>query len=131
MDRVEELLGFALKALLTLEQLVNLPNPSDVERDAAIQRFEYTFETVWKTAQTYLAERELLESASPKGVIRGCFKAGMFDEESAEKIMGIANDRNLTVHAYKEEFAVQLYLRLSNHATLLRRWLMEIQKRIA
>ncbi len=131
MDRVEELLGFALKALLTLEKLVNLPNPSDVERDAAIQRFEYTFETVWKTAQAYLAKHELLESASPKGVIRGCFKAGMFDEETAEKMMGIANDRNLTVHTYQEQFAVQLYSRLSNHATLLRRWLMEIQKRIA
>jgi hypothetical protein len=48
MDRVEELLGFALKALLMLEKLVNLPNPSDVERDAAIQRFEYTFETYGK-----------------------------------------------------------------------------------
>ncbi len=130
MDRVEELPGFALKALITFEKLVNLPSPSDVERDAAIQRFEYTFETAWKTAQVYLADRELLESASPKGVIRGCFKAGIFDEETAEKIMGIANDRNLTVHTYKEEFAIQLYSRLSNHAALLRRWLVEIQKRI-
>ena len=131
MDRVKELLNFALKALITFEKLVNLSDPSDVERDAAIQRFEYTFETSWKTAQAYLADRELLESASPKGVIRGCFKAGMFDEETAEKIMGIANDRSLTVHTYKEEFAIQLYARLSSHAILMRRWLVEIQKRIA
>ena len=131
MDRVEELLGFALKALITFEKIASLSNPTDIERDAAIQRFEYTFETSWKAAQAYLADRELLESASPKGVIRGCFKAGIFDEETAEKFMAIANDRNLTVHTYKEEFAIQLYSRLSSHAILLRRWLTDIQRRTA
>lgn len=130
MVRVNELLEQAFKALATLEKLSNLSDPSDVERDAAIQRFEYMFETVWKTAQAYLADRELIESASPKGVIRGCFKAGMFDDETAENLMKLANDRNLTVHTYKEEFAIQLYSRINNHTILLRQWLMEIKSRM-
>ncbi len=130
MDRVRELLGNALKAWATFERLSNLSNPSDIQRDAAIQRFEYTFEITWKAAQAYLADRELLESSSPKGVIRGCFKAGLFDEESAEKILKLASDRNLTAHTYREEFAVQLYSRLADYAVLLHLWLQEIQKRI-
>jgi hypothetical protein len=44
--------------------------------------------------------------------------------------MDRVNDRNLTVHTYKEEFAVQLYSRLAGHATLLRLWLEEIQERL-
>jgi len=130
MDRVKERLDDGLKALATLEKLVGLPKPSDIERDAAIQRFEYTFEMVWKAAQAYLTDREFLEAASPRAAIRGSFKAGLFDDEIAEKCMKMANDRNLTVHTYREEFAIQLYLRLAEHAALLRLWLEEIQKRI-
>jgi len=130
MERVKERLDEAMQALVTLDKVVGLPKPSDVERDAAIQRFEYTFEMVWKTAQAYVSDQGLLEASSPKNVIRASFKAGLFDEETAEKNMGMANDRNLTVHTYKEEFAVQLYTRLANHAALLRLWLTEIQKRI-
>jgi nucleotidyltransferase substrate binding protein (TIGR01987 family) len=130
MDRVRERLEDGLKALATLEKVVDLPRPSDVERDAAIQRFEYTFEMTWKAAQAYLTDREFLEVASPRATIRGSFKAGLFSDEIAEKFMKMANDRNLTVHTYKEEFAVQLYSRLAGHAALLRLWLGEIQKRI-
>ena len=52
----------------------------------------------------------------------------MFDEETAERIIRMVNDRNLTVHTYKEEFAIQLYSRLASYATLLREWLTEIKK---
>lgn len=130
MDRVRESPAQALKALITFEKIAGLPNPSDIERDAAIQRFEYTFETSWKAAKVYLLERELLDSASPKGVIRGCFKAGLISEETAEQLMQLANDRNLTAHTYREEFALQLYSRLAGHARLLRLWLTEIETRI-
>jgi hypothetical protein len=36
-----------------------------MNRDASIQRFEYTCEAVWKTAQLYLRNFENLELASP------------------------------------------------------------------
>ena len=130
MERVKELLTQAFQALSTFEKIAGLSKPSDIERDAAIQRFEYTFETAWKAAQVYLADHEFLESASPKGVIRASFKAGLFDERTAGQFMKIANDRNLTVHTYNEELARQLYARLADHAALLRAWLAEIQKRL-
>lgn len=56
MDRLRERLEVARKALV-------------------IQRFEYTYEAVWKTAQLYLRNRENLELASPSSVTRACFQS--------------------------------------------------------
>jgi hypothetical protein len=67
----------ARKALSTFEEVANLPSPSDVERDAAIKRFEYTFEMVWKTAQAYLFEREFIEVGSPRKAIRASVQVGL------------------------------------------------------
>ena len=109
MERVKERLDEAFQALSTFEKIADFAKPTDVERDAAIQRFEYTFEMTWKAAQSYLADQGMMEISSPKNVIRASFKMEMFDEETAEKIIRMVNDRNLTVHTYKEEFAIQLY----------------------
>ncbi len=51
MDRTDRKLADAREALTTLFELCDLSQPTDVERDAAIQRFEYSFETVWKSVQ--------------------------------------------------------------------------------
>jgi nucleotidyltransferase substrate binding protein (TIGR01987 family) len=130
MERIKERLQDALRALETFEKIANLEKPSEIERDAAIQRFEYTFEITWKAAQAYLADQGMMEIGSPKGVIRASFKVDMFNDETAQKLMGMVDDRNLTAHTYREEFAIQLYKRLASHAALLRAWLMEIKKRV-
>ncbi len=130
MERIKERLADALRALATFEKVAGLKKPSEIERDAAIQRFEYTFETTWKTAQAYLADQGLTEIGSPKSVIRASFKMEMFDKETAQKLMSLVDDRNLTAHTYREEFAAKLYGRLAGHAALLRLWLTEIQKRL-
>jgi hypothetical protein len=46
MERLKERFEVARKALVRLEELVAIAKPTAVERDAAIQRFEYTFEAV-------------------------------------------------------------------------------------
>jgi nucleotidyltransferase substrate binding protein (TIGR01987 family) len=130
LERIKERLQDALRALETFEKIANLEKPSEIERDAAIQRFEYTFETTWKAAQAYLADQGMTEIGSPKSVIRASFKMDMFNDETAQKLMGMVDDRNLTAHTYREEFAIQLYKRLASHAALLRAWLMEIKKRV-
>ena len=42
MERLNERIAMAKRALETLQELLGLERPSRVERDAAIQRFEYT-----------------------------------------------------------------------------------------
>ena len=81
MERIKERLQVARQAVASFAIVVGKKQVSDIERDAAIQRFEYSFEATWKTAQIYLREMEGLEQASPKGVIRGSYQVGLLDEE--------------------------------------------------
>lgn len=97
-----------------------LPGPSVVHRDAAILRFAYTFEAVWKTAQCYLAEREGTDAGSPKQCIRACRRVGLLADDEAEAALRMADDRNLVVHLYREALARAIFARLPEHAALLR-----------
>ncbi len=51
-------------AVATLRELAMLAKPTRVERDAAIQRFEYSFEATWKAAQRFLQIVEGIEVGS-------------------------------------------------------------------
>ena len=80
MDRLAMRLSLASRAIATLAELAPLPAPSLVERDAAIQRFEYSTEACWKAAQAVLIDRYGVEAASPKAVIRACAQNMLMDE---------------------------------------------------
>ncbi len=130
MDRLNEWLRLARRALATLEEVIGNENPDDITRDAAIQRFEYTFETTWKTAQAYLREREFVQAASPRAVIRESFKVGLLTEDAARRALAMAGDRNLTVHTYDENLAQQIYARLPEYASVCALWLQAIEERL-
>ncbi len=89
---------------------------SKIERDAAIQRFEYTCEAMWKAGQAYLRQHEGLEQGSPKGVIRTLAQLVKLTESEAHLGMAMIDDRNLTVHTYSEALANSMYARLEGYA---------------
>lgn len=129
MERVNERLAVARRALGTLEELLGLEVPvSPVVRDAAIQRFEYTFETVWKAAQLYLRVIEGLDINSPKGVIRASLRVGLLDENQVRLGLEMTDDRNRTVHTYNENIAKSIYSRLLDYAQLMGCWLGSMDK---
>lgn len=103
MERLKERLVQARGALNTLKELAPIKQPSKVERDAAIQRFEYTFEAVYKTTLRYLSVVEGISVASPKGAFRGLRELGLLSEEETTTALEMVDDRNLTVHTYNEE----------------------------
>ncbi len=120
----------ARRALQTLFAALKEPK-SDIARDAAIQRFEYSFETAWKAAQAFLGTVENLPVASPGAAIRACFRAGLLTEDEARRMFEVAQDRNLTVHTYNEELAEEVFARLPGHAALLTRWLARLEERMS
>lgn len=127
MDRLKERLQVAVKALGTLLDLPLEGAVDDIVRDAAIQRFEYTFEAVWKAAQLFLREKEGLDQGSPKGVVRACLQAGVLTDEQARLALELVDDRNLTVHTYNEELARRIFSHLNNYAGLMTDWLEEMR----
>lgn len=128
MGRVDERIQIALDALATLEEILPGDAGDDLQRDAAIQRFEYVFETTWKAAQSYLRETEGIDEGSPKSVIRACFRVGLLGEDETELGLEMVDDRNLTVHTYNEELAREIHARLPAYAELDRAWLQRMQK---
>jgi uncharacterized protein YutE (UPF0331/DUF86 family) len=122
-ERLSERLAEARRALGTFEELARRGDRSPIERDAAIMRFAYTFEAVWKAAQLYLYDREGLEVGSPKQSIRASRRVGLLTDEQAESALTMTDDRNLVVHVYREAVASDLETRLHLHAVTLAAWL--------
>ena len=123
MEELTQRLAGADRALATLKELSDLTVPSQVQRDAAIKRFEYSIDIVCKSARQYLLIVNGVDERTPKTVIRAARVAGLLGDERAEAALAMANDRNLTVHTYNEALAREVYGRLSRHAALLDVWL--------
>ncbi|CAM3115061.1 HI0074 family nucleotidyltransferase substrate-binding subunit [Filibacter tadaridae] len=130
MDRLQERITSAKKALASLQQLVVIDQPNDVERDASIQRFEFTFEACWKAAKQYLYEIEGIDIGSPKGVIRSCRETNIFEDNETILALQMVNDRNLTVHTYNEEVAIKIHSNIKSYFPLLSSWILRMEKRI-
>ncbi len=130
MERVRERMQTARKALGTLRELTDKSNISAVERDAAIQRFEYTVEAIWKTAQIFLSEMEGVTANSPKSAVRASWQVGLLDEKNAELALRMCDARNLTVHTYNEQLANSVYRQIREYADVLGIWLSAMEKRL-
>ena len=99
-----------------------------IVRDAVIQRFEFTFELVWKALQLYLEHRGL-ECGSPRTTLKKSFAEGLIQTpEEADAWFQMLDDRNLTSHAYDEALAQRIYQQIvQKHAPLLTRMAERIQ----
>ncbi|MCB1196920.1 MAG: HI0074 family nucleotidyltransferase substrate-binding subunit [Deltaproteobacteria bacterium] len=86
----------ALKKALATE-------PSDIQRDASIQRFEFCIELAWKTAKKVMGTYQ----TSPKQVIREMAQAQLI--EDIELWLQAIDKRNLSSHTYKEALAIEVY----------------------
>jgi nucleotidyltransferase substrate binding protein (TIGR01987 family) len=108
----------ALKALATLKEILREPYTLIV-RDATIQRFEYTFEAVWKALREYLKEREGILANSPKSCFREAFSLGLLTEEETTLSLEMTDRRNDTSLTYREEIAQAIFRQVSAYCVLM------------
>ena len=99
-----------------------------MERDAAIQRFEYSTQACWKAAQSVLSVHFGLELGSPKSVIRSCAQNALLAESDARLAMDLVDDRNLTSHTCNEALAQAIWSRLPTHLSVLQRWIAALER---
>jgi nucleotidyltransferase substrate binding protein (TIGR01987 family) len=129
MDPVRIRIQRALTALGALEEALEIERPSKLERDGAIQRFEFSFEAFWKAAQAWLEHEEGVRCGTPRSCIRALGEVGALDMGETMAFLAMTDDRNLTVHTYQEETARAIFARLPSHAALLRRALERMETR--
>ena len=93
---------------------------SEIVRDAVIQRFEFSYEAVWKALQIYL-EHQGHECPGSRSVVRKAFAERFISSaEEADLWFQMIVDRNLTSHAYDEELSERIYANIvSKYASLL------------
>ncbi|MGB9637818.1 MAG: HI0074 family nucleotidyltransferase substrate-binding subunit [bacterium] len=96
------------RAYLNLLDAVNKAE-TDLEIDGVIQRFEFTFELVWKFLKEYLYDQGIICN-SPKSCLKEAYKANIIDNE--ELWISMLKDRNLSTHLYSFEISREIYQRI-------------------
>lgn len=112
-------------ALARLEAALAQPK-TEWTRDAAIQRFEFTFELMWK-AVAHAARAEGLDVASPRSALRAAFSLKWIEDDTTWLTM--LDDRNRTTHAYSEAVAEEIYGRLAGYVVVLRQLVDKLASR--
>ncbi|MBI5293612.1 MAG: nucleotidyltransferase substrate binding protein [Chloroflexi bacterium] len=101
---------------------------TELIRDAAIQRFEFTFELAWKTTMRVEQASGLESGASPRQVIKVAFKADWIDDN--ELWLTMLNDRNRTSHAYNRIVAEEIFDRLPEYRDALSGLLARLKREL-
>ncbi len=97
--------------------------------DSIIQRFEYTFDSFWKTLKKYLEITYKLQDAnSPKNVFRYCIRYDLCPAQDGEKLIKMADDRNTTTHTYDLEEAKAILPNIQHYYQLMTTIINRIQK---
>jgi nucleotidyltransferase substrate binding protein (TIGR01987 family) len=124
-DRLRKQVVFLQHAMNRLADALDQPK-NEYLRDAAIQRFELTFELAWKVMKTYV-ERQGLEACSPRESIRMAFKAALIPEDLGW--LAMIELRNLASHTYDEALAERIYTQLPDMLSRFRDLLTQLQTR--
>ena len=111
--KARRLLGDLRSALVRLAAAIAEPETEFI-RDAAIQRFEFTFELGWKAIQA-VARFEGHDCSSPRTAISLAWRSGWVTDDAGW--LDILEDRNCTSHTYREALAREVFRRLPGHLT--------------
>lgn len=104
-DRLSEL----STALLRLKEAVPTVG-NQLEKDGAIQRFEFVFELVWKTLKDYAEDKGRMDAASPKDAFRVAADLGVIDDPLPW--FEFLKSRNEATHPYDEQKADDVFARI-------------------
>jgi len=90
------------KAYHQLKAGVDQKSFTDLEKEGIVQRFEYTFELVWKTLKDYLESQDVI-AEFPRDIFKQAFHYNLIDD--GEIWMDMLEKRNLLSHTYNEKNA--------------------------
>jgi nucleotidyltransferase substrate binding protein (TIGR01987 family) len=85
-------------AFTRLREALNVVNPSELERNGLVQRFEFTLELCWNTLKDYLQSEGFEFKPTPKETIRQAFKSGIIS--NAQDLIDGLDIRNELSHDY-------------------------------
>ena len=109
-----------------LQRLIEATEAEDtpLNRDATIQRFEFTYELAWKLLKKLLATKDI-DVRSPKETLQTALQQGYI--QNGSDWTELHKNRNLTIHTYDQALAEEVYRFVIQSAVSLFQQLNEIQ----
>jgi nucleotidyltransferase substrate binding protein (TIGR01987 family) len=94
------------------DAVINIKNPSNLEKEGTIQRFEFTHELAWKVMKDYLEYEGIMGIIGSRSATREAFNKGLIT--NGQTWMDMIESRNKTVHTYLGEILETEYNRIVN-----------------
>ena len=113
------------KALLQLGDALE-ESESPIVRDACLQRFEFSYELLWKTLKIFLEEIHGVRAVSPRQVFKEAFALSIIDEELT--FVEMIESRNTLSHPYNEEQAAKIYVKCADYLKAMNSVLAQLNK---
>ncbi|HDH31649.1 MAG TPA: DUF86 domain-containing protein [Candidatus Wolfebacteria bacterium] len=127
MLKIEVIIKQFQKAVQRLDEVLQ-EKKTNIVRDSAIQRFEFTFDLAWKTIKAFLEDNQGLSCLSPKDCFKEAFRQKLIDYEDIW--LDVLSLRNKTVHTYNEKLAEEVYSHLFKILPYFQKLLEKIKSRI-
>ncbi len=99
---------------------------SPIVRDACLQRFEFSYELLWKTLKVFLEEIHGVRAVSPRQVFKEAFALSIIDEELT--FVEMIESRNTLSHTYNEEQATKIYEKCADYLKAMKNVLAQLNK---
>lgn len=87
-----------------------ISDPSELEKEGTIQRFEFTHELAWKVMKDYLEYEGIHGITGSRSASREAFNKGIIS--NGQIWMDMIESRNNTVHTYQEEILLKEYSKI-------------------
>lgn len=93
----------------------------DGMQNGCAQKFEYTTELCWKAIKFFLKEKEGVDEASPKKIIKAYYLGSYASEDDYLQLLEAVEDRNRLSHIYDAATFNSILARLPGYAALFER----------
>ncbi len=105
-------------ALSRLKEALQEPE-SAIVMDATIQRFEFSYELMWKTLKNFLEDIHGIRVVSPRQVFKEAYRLSLIEQE--DLFLEMIHSRNLLSHTYNEELASDIYKKCPSYLSAMQK----------
>ena len=113
------------KALAQFSKALAEPETAIV-RDASIQRFEFTYELLWKTLKSFLEDFHGVRAVTPRQVFKEAFTIDIIDNEDI--FLEMLESRNALAHTYSEKQARDICEKCPQYLTAMEQTFSHLSK---
>lgn len=99
---------------------------NQLDKDGAIQRFEFVFELVWKTLKDYAEDKGRLDAVSPRDSFRVAADLGLIEDPVIW--FDFLVSRNEAAHLYDEQKADEVFSKIPEFIVSVERLIVKIEQ---